>query len=344
MGVVTRMVNKKVIALVVATMLIMQGVTASSEQTNDEKAKIAERFASTIFDEGYWAKQQTSALSYFSNDFIEGLVDPLDILASSLGINTYSDAATAIKQFVTMGSVIQAADYAMLFQLCRSSTAGYDFKTEFKNLAKQIRNDEDVSGKAREIKSNLMKLKNDIDQCSDANLISSMWGGAKKAKDSAKKAVDGAIKYLDGLTKTSLFLKAGWNQISSPITEGIDLSTIEQYCTVQGSKNKKLWKWDTLSGAWLNPNKVEPFAGYWISVTNDCTVSLSGTLSIFRNLQLYQGWNMISANGKLNDVLGTCEKDIKLWYWDSGGWTNPTSLQIDKGYWIWTDTDCVLSR
>ena len=142
-------------------------------------------------------------------------------------------------------------------------------------------------------------------------------------------------------------LKPGWNQISSPIAAGVTLATIEASCTILPYKTYKLWAWNAQTQTWTNPAKVEPFRGHWIYAAYQCTVPLSGTAATFTSLQLYNGWNKISASGTFSAIQGTCAGHITgnwVWHWDKATekWIHPTTMQLDKGYWIKVDQNCVL--
>ena len=144
-----------------------------------------------------------------------------------------------------------------------------------------------------------------------------------------------------------LTLKPGWNQISSTVLSGIDLSSIEQSCTILPYKNQKLWAWNATAQVWTNPTKVEPFKGHWIYAAYQCTVPLSGTATTFTSLQLYNGWNKISASGTFSAIQGTCAGHITgnwIWHWDKATekWDHPATMQLDKGYWIKVEQNCVL--
>ena len=146
---------------------------------------------------------------------------------------------------------------------------------------------------------------------------------------------------------TPLTLKPGWNQISSPLAAGISLATIESSCTILQYKNQKLWAWNSTAQVWTNPAKVEPLKGYWIYAAYQCNVPLSGTTAAFSSLQLYNGWNKISASGTFSAIQGTCAGHITgnwIWNWDktTEKWIHPVTMQLYKGYWIKVDQNCVL--
>ena len=144
-----------------------------------------------------------------------------------------------------------------------------------------------------------------------------------------------------------LILKPGWNQISSPVAAGISLAAIESSCTVLPYKNQKLWAWNATAQVWMNPSKVEPLKGYWIYAAYQCTVPLSGTSATFTSLPLSVGWNKISASGTFSTIQGTCASHITgnwVWHWDKATekWIHPATMQLDKGYWIKVNQNCVL--
>lgn len=64
-------------------------------------------------------------------------------------------------------------------------------------------------------------------------------------------------------------------------------------------------------------------------------------------IQLYRGWNTISADGNINDLLGTCQLDTTsrgrvVWYYNPRtlGWDNPIVLEPTKGYFIKVVDNC----
>jgi hypothetical protein len=182
-----------------ASIVIKSGITVTP-------ADIASTYSQTLFNQNYWAKKQGEALSRFSDDFIEGLFDPLDMLASMLGIETYGDAAMAIEEFVTIGSVCQAADYSTLFFLCPMLKCHlqYDFGQGFSELASLLQAGADTTSKAAELRSNLQILSQCIDQCPSSGLLMCSMAGEKACQNllnSAKSAVESAISFLDGLSK-----------------------------------------------------------------------------------------------------------------------------------------------
>lgn len=162
---------------------------------------------------------------------------------------------------------------------------------------------------------------------------------------SAPTTINTPIPTLTSAPINKLILNPGWNQVSSPVQEGIDLATIEKSCTLVPLNNQKLWNWNAQTQSWANPQRIEPFKGYWINTANSCTVTLSGTPATFTSIQLYTGWNKISASGNLNDIKGTCGiVDNRVWNWDAlnNSWTHPSTLQSDKGYWIRATGNCTI--
>jgi len=173
------------------------------DSVQDTNANIADAYARTMFDPNYYLDRQAQSLSAFTNDFIRGLFDPLSWLAKALGINTYGDAATAVKAFLTIGSVIRMADYSTLFftyPFTSSPFEDWDIKSKFAGLAETLRSGSNLPDIQYTI-GRLQALKSRVDACPDAQLMSSMFGGAAAAKNSAKAGVDSAISFLQAVAK-----------------------------------------------------------------------------------------------------------------------------------------------
>lgn len=173
------------------------------DSLQDTNVNIADTYAKTMFDPNYYLDRQAQSLSTFSNDFVRGLFDPLGWLAKTLGIQTYGEAATAVKAFLTIGSVIRMADYSTLFfiyPITSSPLEDWDIKSKFANLAETLRNVGDLPDIRYSI-YRLEALKGKIDACPDAQLMSSMLGGGTAAKNSAKAGVDSAISFLRAVSQ-----------------------------------------------------------------------------------------------------------------------------------------------
>jgi hypothetical protein len=110
-----------------------QTTTINFQMTVDE-AYVADAFAETLFNPYYYLGRQAQSLSLFSEDFMKSLSNPLEYLAWFLSIGKYSSAATAMKEFLTIGSVCRMADYSVLlflYPITSSNPLIYNFQDEF---------------------------------------------------------------------------------------------------------------------------------------------------------------------------------------------------------------------
>jgi hypothetical protein len=144
-------------------------------------------------------------------------------------------------------------------------------------------------------------------------------------------------------------LYRGWNMISSPVQHRISLTDFENAgCDLLSYKDFKTWRYDPLND-WTHPNYITN-DGIYVYSDDECSVEITGTRYTFTSKQLYRGWNMISGDGYLTDILGTCKnhvikyKGYELLRYNplKKGWDNPNTLEPTKGYFIKIDQDCTL--
>lgn len=141
----------------------------------------------------------------------------------------------------------------------------------------------------------------------------------------------------------------GWNIISSPFEEPLDLTEIAKSCkltTYQG----KIWAWayDPANG-WTQPTQVSKGEGVYVLSKENCTINSTGDLAVFSPRTLKGGWNLISAEKSFEEIRGDCEMapNTGIWEFDSksGQW-NIVSVQDDlkrgKGYWVAVKNNCQL--
>ena len=107
---------------------------------------------------------------------------------------------------MTIGAVIGIAYYSTLFftyPITSSPYDDWDMRSRFSSLATALGNGGDVTSIAQLTAYRLQALEGKIDQCPDANLTSSMFGGdaAATAKKSAKIGVESAISFLQAVLK-----------------------------------------------------------------------------------------------------------------------------------------------
>jgi hypothetical protein len=150
-----------------------------------------------------------------------------------------------------------------------------------------------------------------------------------------------------------LQLYKGWNMIASPLETPITLDELEAAgCRILRYKGHKIWRWEPIEG-WVHPDHI-PHHGAWVYTARDCKLVLVGKRYEFISKPLHEGWNMISGEGRLMDVLGTCEgyvvkyKGYELYRWNPlrRDWERYTLeealLEPGKAYYLKVQRDCEL--
>jgi len=143
-------------------------------------------------------------------------------------------------------------------------------------------------------------------------------------------------------------LSPGYNMISSPVLEGVDVSDIYNSCDTSGITywyNPEKNAYDTVS-------RLEPTKGYWLRSSEECTINVEGALQTpITSIPLKKGWNMFSGTDVLNETIGDCNGKIKniAWHYDPDkgeyqalGRTSG-DLRPNNGYWILASEDCILN-
>jgi hypothetical protein len=109
-------------------------------------------------------------------------------------------------------------------------------------------------------------------------------------------------------------LVTGWNLVSFPVHPS-STSTAEVLASVGGSYDL-VFAWDGSTQTWLkydphapygaSLNTIEKTMGFWVRMTADTTLTITGSVSAASNISLYAPWSMVgfpaSANLALPDA------------------------------------------
>jgi hypothetical protein len=169
----------------------------------------------------------------------------------------------------------------------------------------------------------------------------------------------GTITVVQNIKIANISLAVGWNLISIPFQPsntamGTVLSGIaNKYSIVWGEFNPETSAWKN-----YNPLKtvnslatMEPNKGYWINVSEACTMTISGALAATKGGSLSTGWNLIGFAGEADTAITTVLSGIANKYSIVWGEFNPstsawknynplktvnslTSMGPGKGYWV----------
>jgi hypothetical protein len=143
--------------------------------------------------------------------------------------------------------------------------------------------------------------------------------------------------------KEALNLYSGWNMFSLPLqtTAGSELFS---YCGVVSP----FWHYDPVIKNYVKATSFVPGQGYWVKLSGDCTVEVSGSYFDLDGTQLKAGWNQIGTSSittNIDDVKGSCEIKGGPWRYDSvkRDYVFSSSLVPGYGYWVKVANDCSLS-
>ena len=145
----------------------------------------------------------------------------------------------------------------------------------------------------------------------------------------------------EGIT---LNLKAGWNMVSVPVAP-IDNSTSAVFPGVAA-----IFTWNAASRSYYVPTVIEPEKGYWVAVTENTTITISGTPVETWTTDIKAGWNMIGSvntSASIADPKDDPDDSVitPAYWWDPVGKSYVLAIDIDpaKGYWVASVNDCTLT-
>ncbi len=147
-----------------------------------------------------------------------------------------------------------------------------------------------------------------------------------------------------------LVLTTGWNMVSVPLelAEGDDTVAAVFQEEIDG-----IYGWNPVAKSYESPETIQPEIGYWVHVTADKTITITGTpVTSWEEYPLIAGWNMVGSvcgNPVAVSALDDDPADSIL----TGsiyGW-NPTAKSYDTadhivqglGYWMSTTVNCTLT-
>jgi hypothetical protein len=142
----------------------------------------------------------------------------------------------------------------------------------------------------------------------------------------------------------TLNLKAGWNMVSAPLTLGNN-SVSAVFPGVAA-----VYTWDPVSRSYIQPDTIEPDTGYWVAVTADGNITVTGTPVTTWTSDMTAGWNMIGSVSNAasianpNDSPDASVQPFAYW-WDPVNRTYILTTDIDpgKGYWVASVRDGTLT-
>ncbi len=138
-----------------------------------------------------------------------------------------------------------------------------------------------------------------------------------------------------------LTLQEGWNSVSSPFQEGIDVQTINNSCG--NYVQVQYWTGTSYGNEY---STLQAGKGYLVLVLNNCSFSVSGTPYTMQPFDPSGGWRLIGASStdlNVNGILGTCDKN-SLQVLTSIDHVPTDILEVSKSYWIMSPTSCTFGK
>jgi len=140
-----------------------------------------------------------------------------------------------------------------------------------------------------------------------------------------EKIVEDEIIVIQNL-ETNLTISSGWNLISLPTENDLNLSNFSDY--------KVIWKYT--NNSWIkNPKTISKGEGFWINSEIDKNYNFIGNSYKLDFSNLKNGWNLVGTGENISkDELSNFEF---IWKYINGKWLNKNeikSIKAGEGFWI----------
>ena len=140
-------------------------------------------------------------------------------------------------------------------------------------------------------------------------------------------------------------LKAGWNMVSVPVVAD-DMSTGAVFPGVDA-----VYTWNPNGKSYTVPTTIEPEKGYWVAVSGDKTITVTGEPVTDWTDEVLTGWNMIGsvhgASVDFADPDDSPDSSVEgfLYSWDptTKSYSYGTMVEQGKGYWVACTDTCDLT-
>lgn len=149
-----------------------------------------------------------------------------------------------------------------------------------------------------------------------------------------------------GTESLDIRLLPGWSMVSVPVVPDDPAPT----AVFAGAA--AVYTWDPQAKSYVVPLAVVPKQGYWVYVTSDRTIQVTGAPVTEWQSQLLRGWNMVGSiytDSVLVQNLSDNPADSivrnAVYRWDPvlKSYIAATAVEPGKGYWMTTVRDCTLS-
>jgi hypothetical protein len=139
-------------------------------------------------------------------------------------------------------------------------------------------------------------------------------------------------------------LKAGWNMVSVPV-----IPTDNSVSAVFPGA-AAVYTWNPATKNYTTPTTVLPEKGYWVAVTADENITVSGVPVSTWTTNITAGWNMIGSvinNADFTSPNDNPDNSVQnfVYWWDPGSksYKNVSAIEPFKGYWAASVNDCAFT-
>ncbi len=193
-------------------------------------------------------------------------------------------------------------------------------------------------------------------------------GGSFYLVDESENTVTPVIEHPTPIIQEQIGLKEGWNLISLPLYPE-DTATLSVLDPILGSFNS-VWTYNSFTESWSryivngpdasnDLTRMKPGIGYWINMTREETLEITGYEITYTKIHLRVGWNHVGYNSlisqpveaALSSIYGIChsistyDSPTKSWLnyaIDSPDFFNNLDrLEKGQGYWIVVAENCI---
>ncbi len=138
-------------------------------------------------------------------------------------------------------------------------------------------------------------------------------------------------------TESGFHLRRGWNLIS------LDLQPAKPSPTdIFAGHPGPVSVWSYENGHYIRPAAMEPGRGYWVYSTADRTVRYDGSFESNALRTLQPGWNLVGPLAS-RDAFQNRADVTSVLSWNLQDYQTNSHVESGRGYWIFMDTDGVLS-
>ena len=149
------------------------------------------------------------------------------------------------------------------------------------------------------------------------------------------------------LSEVDIELEAGWNMVSVPLTPFPSNATADVFPDAEA-----VYTWNPVSKSYETPDTIDSKKSYWVAVTEDDTVTVTGASVTEWTDELAAGWNMVGSvygnpvdiDDLVDDPTGALQTNA-IYHWNPAEKSYAVAAEIEQGlgYWMAATQGCDLT-